>query len=166
MTAAGDGQRVAQARLVSRTSGQHASRRPLFQVASRAIERFLADRLRLSLKPDWKLCQLGAGIDFLGYVVYPRFTVVRRRVIQHARDRLDRWQQRHVRRQFLIATPEQLRELRSICASYRGHFSHANNWRLRRRFAARYPWLRDALRRRRFDYRLSGRPLLIPRIKR
>lgn len=32
-----------------------------------------------------------------------------------------------------------------FCASYAGHFRHANSWRLRRRFLARYPWLRKAL---------------------
>jgi RNA-directed DNA polymerase len=143
----------------------HRSREQLLEWRA-AIERFLADRLRLSLKPDTKLCQLRGGIDFLGYVVYPRFTVVRRRVILHARARLDGWQTSHVRRRHIIASPRQLKELRSICASYSGHFSHANSWRLRRRFVARYPWLRAALHRRSFDHRLGNRPLLIPRIDR
>jgi RNA-directed DNA polymerase len=126
------------------------------------IERFLAGELHLALKPDRKLKPLSAGIDFLGYVVYPTHTVVRRRVIAHARDRLDAWQRCHVRRRQITATAEQLAELRSICASYAGHFSHANSWKLRRRFHARYPWLRAALVRRRFGGFPGDRPLLIP----
>ena len=88
---------------------------------------------------------LSAGIDFLGYAIYPRFTVVRRRVVRHARERLDSWERAHVHRTDIVATPEQLRELRSVCASYAGHFSHANSYRLRGQIGARYPWLRSVL---------------------
>lgn len=35
--------------------------------------------------------------------------------------------------------------LRSIVASYRGHFSHANSWKARRRIGQRFPWLRQTL---------------------
>lgn len=51
------------------------------------IERFLADKLRLQLKADIRLRPLTAGIDFLGYVVFPTHTRVRRRVISHANAR-------------------------------------------------------------------------------
>jgi len=112
-----------------------------------AIERFLRECLRLELKADVKLQPLGSGIDFLGYVLYPRYTVVRRRVIQHARQKLDAWGREHVRRRRIRATPEQLERLRSVVSSYAGHFRHANSYRLRRRFHQRYPWLRAALRR-------------------
>jgi RNA-directed DNA polymerase len=118
-----------------------------------AIEKFLRDKLRLELKPGSRLQQLACGIDFLGYIVYPRHVAVRRRVIDHAREKLDAWAAVHVRRQRVIASPVQLRELRSICASYAGHFSHANTFRLRKNFRRRYPWLGVALQRRHFDYR-------------
>jgi len=110
------------------------------------IEHFLLEELRLALKPDDKLKPLAAGIDFLGYVVYPTHTVVRRRVIAHARDRLDAWKRCHIRQGTIQASAAAIDELRSICASYAGHFSHADSWNLRRSFRARYPWLREALR--------------------
>jgi RNA-directed DNA polymerase len=112
-----------------------------------AIERFLQDRLRLALKPEQRLEQLASGIDFLGYIVFPRHTLVRRRVVVHAREKLDAWKSQHIRHNRISARPEQIRELRSICASYAGHFSHANTWRLKAHFRERYPWLRAALRR-------------------
>lgn len=87
--------------------------------------------------------------------------MVRRRVVAHAREKLDAWGRAHVRAGGIVATPEELAELRSICASYAGHFSHANTWRLRRQMRARYPWLRAALVRRRFDPRIGSRPILI-----
>jgi RNA-directed DNA polymerase len=126
-----------------------------------AIEHFLSEHLRLALKPDERLKPLASGIDFLGYVVYPTHTVVRRRVVAHAREKLDAWARAHVRGAHLVATAGELEQLRSICASYAGHFSHANSWRLRRQLRARYPWLRAALVRRRPDPRLD-RPLVIP----
>lgn len=107
------------------------------------IEAFLAERLRLTLKPA-QLKPLSAGVDFLGYVIYPRHAVVRRRVISHARAKLDRWARKHVAGDRVTADEHSREELRSICASYAGHFSHANSWKLRRRFRERYPWLRQA----------------------
>lgn len=111
-----------------------------------AIERFLQDRLRLALKPEQRLEQLASGIDFLGYIVFPRHTLVRRRVVVHAREKLDAWCRRHVRGRRVTASRPELEELRSICASYAGHFSHANTWRLRATFRRRYHWIRSALR--------------------
>ncbi|MGH9644783.1 MAG: RNA-directed DNA polymerase, partial [Terriglobales bacterium] len=54
-----------------------------------AIAAFLRDRLQLELKADIKLRPLERGIDFLGYVVFPGRTVVRRRVSAHAAERLN-----------------------------------------------------------------------------
>ena len=110
------------------------------------IDRFLRERLHLTLKPEQRLEQLTSGIDFLGYVMYPTHTLVRRRVIVHAREKLDAWRQQHIRGRHVVANRTQLDELRSICASYAGHFSHANTRRLRAKFRRRYSWIRPALR--------------------
>ena len=109
------------------------------------IEHFLSERLRLALKPEDRLKPLRAGIDFLGYVIYPTHIVVRRRVIAHARQKLDAWHRKHSTNGKISATAGEREELRSTCASYAGHFSHANSRRLRRCFRARYPWLKEAL---------------------
>ena len=108
------------------------------------IGHYLSEHLRLALKPGAKLLPLERGIDFLGYVIYPTHTVVRRRVIGHARAKLAAWERRHVRRGNVIADQDTLDALRSTWASYSGHFRHANSRRLVRRFAERFPWLRQA----------------------
>ncbi|HEY6923265.1 MAG TPA: reverse transcriptase domain-containing protein, partial [Steroidobacteraceae bacterium] len=95
------------------------------------ITRFLRDRLRLCLKPEQRLEQLTSGIDFLGYVIFPRYSLVRRRVVIHAREKISAWRKRCSDRK---PTSEQIQELRSVCASYAGHFSHANSYRLRQQF--------------------------------
>jgi hypothetical protein len=106
------------------------------------IEAFLRDRLRLRLKDDQRLCRLTDGIDFLGYVVRPTHTLVRRRVVAHAHEALGAWERQHVRGRKLLAAEDDLRAIRAVAASYSGHFRHANSHRLRARFRRRYPWLR------------------------
>lgn len=98
------------------------------------IEEFLKSRLQLSLKTDIKLRPLTAGVDFLGYFMFPTHTLVRRRVVSHAREKLS----------FIERTGLRSRdEARSVWASYQGHFLHANSFRLRRDFHKRYPWLKE-----------------------
>jgi hypothetical protein len=107
------------------------------------IERFLRDALKLELKAAIKLRPLECGCDFLGYMIYPTHVVVRRRVIGHCCAKLHDWQRRHIRYGRVVANREALDQLRSVCASYGGHFSHAQSWRLRRRIDKRFQWLRS-----------------------
>jgi RNA-directed DNA polymerase len=102
--------------------------REQLQAWQAAIVEFLRARLRLELKADIKLKPLSAACDFLGYVIYPTHRVVRRRVIGHARQKL-----RSARGE----------TLRSVWASYQGHFSHANSRRLLARFHFEFPRLKE-----------------------
>lgn len=133
----------------------HQSREQLIEWRER-ITAFLDARLRLSLKTDQKLKPLASGTDFLGYIVRPTHSIVRRRVVHHAREKLTAWQRDHVRRGHLRGTPADFRELQSVWNSYVGHFSHAASGRLHRGFHQAFPWLRSASRRRAFDYQLEG----------
>ena len=126
------------------------------------IETFLARELRLKLKPDIRLRPLSAGIDFLGYVVYPTHTRIRPRVLRHAKAAIATWRQQHMRRGEASGTPEDFRRIRSIWSSYQGHMRHANSWRLQQTFHRRQPWLMPLTStRRRFSHRLEGRRLHI-----
>ncbi len=125
------------------------------------IERFLADRLRLSLKADIKLRRLGDGADFLGYVVRPTHTLVRRRVVAHMRAAMADWEAQHVDGKLIQASPASLRGIQSTAASYAGHLKHASAMRLQCAIRARFDWLGVATRRRKFHYRLEGRQITI-----
>ncbi|GAB3305809.1 reverse transcriptase domain-containing protein [Luteimonas notoginsengisoli] len=107
------------------------------------IEAFLADRLKLSLKPDIRLRPLTDGIDFLGYVVRPTHTLARRRVVAHATEKLAAFEALHVHNGRLRATRAQRQQLQSVLASYAGHFQHANSHRLQQRLRARFPWINE-----------------------
>lgn len=123
------------------------------------IEAFIAAELKLRLKPDIRLRPLGDGIDFLGYIIRPTHTLVRRRVLAHARQALADWESRHVHGDKITATPAELRAIQSTIASYGGHFRHANSRRMQRALVKRFPWIHTATRPRRFDYRLEGQPI-------
>jgi hypothetical protein len=110
------------------------------------IVSFLRDRLRLSLKPDIRLHRLGDGIDFLGYVVRPSHTLVRRRVVAHFNAALASWEGEHVHHGRVRATADQRRCLQSVLASYEGHFRHANSYRLQQSLRTRFPWIDAAHR--------------------
>jgi RNA-directed DNA polymerase len=109
------------------------------------IQQFLQHNLKLRLKDDIKLKPLTSGIDFLGYWLYPTHTLVRPRVIHHAHEKLSQWQSAYVRRTadgwHINANPSQQERMRSVWASYQGHFSHANSHKLQQTFYERYGWL-------------------------
>jgi RNA-directed DNA polymerase len=126
------------------------------------IERFLSVQLRLRLKDDIRLRPLGDGLDFLGYVLYPTHTRVRRRVVSHAKQALVAWSQGRVVQRHIRATPTELRAVQSIAASYAGHFKHANSFRLRMGLRKRFPWLLAATFPRRFHPQQDHRVFRIP----
>ena len=136
--------------------------RAVLESWQREIEQFLAERLQLRLKADIRLRPLSSGIDFLGYIIFPTHTLVRRRVLQHARDAFRAWGQRHIRAGNAIGTPADIRQLRSQAASYDGHMQHANSHRLKQRLAQEFPWLESLTDHPiRFHHRLEGRQLSI-----
>ena len=109
------------------------------------ITDFLRTELRLALKADQRLAPLTDGIDFLGYVVRPTHTLVRRRVVAHCRAKLATWERRNVRNGAVTKKREALEQVHAIYVSYAGHFRHAHSWRLRQRIYDRFPWLVDLL---------------------
>ena len=91
-----------------------------------------------------------------GCGVRPTHTLVRPRVVAHAREALASWEQRHVVDGAIRATPADLREIQATAASYAGHLRHANSHRLQQALRRRFPWLESATRPRRFHHRHEG----------
>lgn len=127
----------------------HQSREQLLQWQGQ-IETFLREQLGLRLKDERELLPLTHGIDFLGYVIHPTHTRVRRRVVSHARATFSAWARSHVDGGHIHATPAELRTGASQAASYFGHFRHANAHALEQQFHRSYPWLRSLAVKRRF----------------
>jgi hypothetical protein len=121
------------------------------------IQAFLRARLRLELKALAEPKPVKSGADFLGYIVYPHYRLVRRRVVGHLRERLNAFQSRWVGADALNLEEAALDRLRATLASYWGHFVHADSVRLRLAIFRRYPWLGLL-----FDDALHPRPRWAP----
>lgn len=118
----------------------HERREQLEEWHARIVE-FLRSELRLELKAGAKLLPLDRGIDFLGYVVYPKHAVVRRRVVGHCRAKLAEWESKYCCAGRITESREAREAVRSIWASYVGHFSHASSFRVRMSIYQRFEWL-------------------------
>ena len=83
-----------------------------------SIEEFLKTRLALALHPKRrKLAMVSGGIDFLGYIVRQNYKLVRRRVVNNFRRKIKNGRQGN---------------FDNVAASYKGHFKHANAYRLQK----------------------------------
>lgn len=108
------------------------------------ISAFLHQRLRLTLKRSHSGRDLPqpqpnhSGADFLGYIIYPSHQVVRRRVLRQCRAKLREWQALHSLTKLNGAARQ---GIRSLVASYWGHFGHASHWRLSERLRHEFVWL-------------------------
>lgn len=120
------------------------------------IERFIATELQLKLKADIRIRPLKDGIDFLGYIIRPSHTLVRKRVVSHAKAAFAQWEHQHVKKGCITATPADFRQIRAIISSYQGHFKHASHHRLSQTINNRYPWLDAVNAKRKFHHRLEG----------
>jgi hypothetical protein len=111
-----------------------------------AIEDFLAERLALKLKPDYRLHPVANGADFLGYIVRPGYLLARRRVVGHLREALRDWAVRHGLSDRaapfrLTLEPADGERLRARLASYLGHLGHACHFRRLHALFREFPWL-------------------------
>jgi len=90
------------------------------------INTFLTQRLNLQLHPlRRKLLPISNGIDFLGYIVRPRYVLVRRRVVNNFKAKM---------RVFNKSKNRDWKRFRNIIASYAGHFRWANSFKLQCKF--------------------------------
>jgi hypothetical protein len=91
------------------------------------IEKYLEEYLELNLRSSYRLRSVCSGIDFLGYIIRPKYRLVRRRVVNNFK---------HKRAIFLnkfkngLISTKIADDFRQINASYYGHFKLANSHKL------------------------------------
>ncbi len=116
-----------------------------------AIKSFLRQALSLELKSQGVLRRVADGLDFLGYIVRPRYILARRRVVNNLKTRLSHYErllltylvinQRPCIR-FHMA-PEIVTALRQTLSSYLGHFKHADTFHLLKSLWSEHAWLAE-----------------------
>ena len=106
------------------------------------INNFLINKLKLELCDSKdKLGEVRNGINFLGYIVSPKYKLSRRRVVSNLKDKLYFLNKGYLlssNNQKQIALPlsrdmskEELDKILATINSYYGHFRHADTYRLR-----------------------------------
>jgi hypothetical protein len=136
-------------------------------VAREKVVAFLRERLALAVRAQ-PIRPVGQGVDFVGYIVRPRYLLPRRRVVLQFQAKLREMEARHGPKQLPHAGGVTLPGLGRVCgplrwmrigeaaceqaravwASYEGHLDKASAFRLRGRLWARHPGVRRLLRRR------------------
>ncbi|MBI5180833.1 MAG: hypothetical protein HZA05_05475 [Nitrospirae bacterium] len=124
---------------------------------------FVEQRLKLSLnEKHGKVLPVSNGIDFLGYIIRQDYTLVRRRVVNNLKEKLNWFEERLI---LIPSNPplakggrgdfqkvgvriirydyELLEKLKSVIASYLGHLKWADTYRLRSAIFKRYGFLKE-----------------------
>ena len=119
----------------------------LIEIRGRVSE-FLGDKLNLSLNDKYnKVLPLSNGIDFLGYIIRQDYMLVRRRVVNNLKSRLNWFEERLISEKegmrIVRYDYELLERLMSIIASYLGHLKWADTYSLRSAILKRYWFLKE-----------------------
>ena len=97
------------------------------------IQFFLKDKLQVQIHPKKvTITKFGRGIDYLGYVLFPHFTLVRTRTKKRALRKLNE--------KILLYKREEISKdkVHATLMSYLGVFSHANTHKLSSRLKNDY----------------------------
>ncbi|EKD99647.1 MAG: Retron-type reverse transcriptase [uncultured bacterium] len=107
------------------------------------IDHFLREKLKLELHPDKdKYGSVYQGIDFVGYVVKPKYVLSRKRVVSNLKTKLYFFnhglllvsgnQKQEALPLSKPPTKNEVKKATAMINSYYGHFRHANCYRLRK----------------------------------
>lgn len=93
------------------------------------IDKFLQRELKLKLHPQKQILQsINKGINFVGFVVKPDYTLMRRRIVKNLKGKLWKFNQNLEK-----ITEQEIRQVLSMVNSYYGQFRHSNTFGLRQK---------------------------------
>ena len=115
--------------------------KPQLRVWQQDIEHYLKANLALRLKDDIKLMSIQSGADFLGYIIYPHYLLVRKRVLANFYQKLQQWQQQFIHNGKITLSKQAAEQLQSCVASYLGHLKHAKSYKAIQKLGLSFPWL-------------------------
>ena len=93
------------------------------------IEKYLKNELHLTLREDSKLKKNADGLDFLGYIIRPHYTLVRQRVVNNFKKKKAQYLQRYEYQKGNMNLAE-IKQFLSVQASFVSHIKHANSYNL------------------------------------
>lgn len=112
------------------------------------IGKFVKEKLSLSLNDRYNsVMPVSNGIDFLGYIIRQDYLLVRNRVVNNLKSKLN-WFEKRLKGggggiQIVRYDYPLMEKLRSVIASYLGHLKRADTYRLRSVILERYSFLKE-----------------------
>lgn len=98
----------------------------------RQIEEFLEKELRLKLHSQKTVLQpIKRGINFVGFIVKPRYSLMRRKIVINLKEKLYKFNCAPIPTDYEIFKQE-LKKILATINSYYGQFKHANTFNLRK----------------------------------
>jgi hypothetical protein len=99
------------------------------------IEKYLTKELQLYLREDGRLRRNIEGLDFLGYIIRPYYTLVRQRVVNNFKKKKAQYLHRYEALQGRMKLSE-IKQFLSVQASFASHIKHANSYNLYQKIGA------------------------------
>jgi hypothetical protein len=97
------------------------------RIIAKQINIFLIEKLKIELHPKKTILQkVETGIDFLGYVIHPEYTISRKRVVGNIKKKLVHFDKLLSETRNLEETEQIVRNAQAVVNSYWGHFKHAD----------------------------------------
>lgn len=93
------------------------------------IAHYLEAQLGLRLRDAGRLRPVTQGIDFLGYIIRPHYTLVRRRVVRNFKMKKRRYLDAYEAKKGKMGLAE-IKKFLSVQASFTGHCAHADSFNL------------------------------------
>lgn len=94
-----------------------------------AIKNYLKENLSLELRADTKLKLHKDGLDFLGYIIRPHYTLVRRRVVNNYKHKKAKYLKEYENQKGKMSLAE-IKAFLSVQSSFVSHSKHANSFNL------------------------------------
>ena len=128
------------------------NRRDYLETCEVSISEFLRKRLQLDLNPKRKLAKISSGVNFLGYIIKPKYRLVRKRVIGNLYDKLYYAEEQLINEGLNLSSssyslfpwnPSLIEKLFQQLNSYLAHFNKASNYKIICRLLEKFRWLTE-----------------------
>lgn len=96
------------------------------------IEEYLEKNLKLKLRDTFVLKKVNEGLDFLGYIIRPNYTLSRKRVINNFKYKKANYLNSYEKQKGDMNL-EEIKKFLSVLASFDGHIKHSNSYNLKQK---------------------------------
>ncbi|MCP4969694.1 MAG: hypothetical protein GY932_03740 [Arcobacter sp.] len=93
---------------------------------------YLEKNLKLRLRENYILKQNNQGLDFLGYIIRPNYTLTRKRVVNNYKVKKAKYLDEYEKQKGKLSL-EKIKKFLCVKASFEAHIKHSNSYNLKRK---------------------------------